>query len=270
MTNRKLLKASSAILKKARESGASLCGFAGVNELVNAPSFTFAPRMPDAGKGVGTRENDLGLKPGEAAWPENAQTVLVIAVEHPDDKPEMDWWFGRTDPPGNRVLAGIIRQLCDWIPQTFGIGVFHLPYHVEKGGTYLKDAAVLAGLGCIGKNNILVTPEFGSRVRLRALTLDTRFPSTGPSGFNPCDGCEEWCRKACPRKAFEKQLYNPQTYGQDTLPGRDGRYSRSLCNLQMDKDIANGKETSADGFDDPVKVIRYCRNCEQACPVGKD
>jgi epoxyqueuosine reductase len=35
-----------------------------------------------------------------------------------------------------------------------------LPYKVEEGGMFLKDAATLAGLGIIGKNNLLITPEF--------------------------------------------------------------------------------------------------------------
>jgi len=51
----------------------------------------------------------------------------------------------------------------------------------------LKDAAVLAGLGCIGKNNLLLTPEYGSRVRLRAFTIDLVLPSTGPLPFDPCE-----------------------------------------------------------------------------------
>ena len=269
MTNREMLKASATILKKAKEFGASLSGFANVKDLKKAPSFTFAPKMPGAGEGIGTRKNDLGLKPGEAAWPEDAKTVLVIAVEHPDDKPEMDWWFGRIDPPGNRILARVIDKLCTWISETYGIGVFHMPYHVEKGGTYLKDASVLAGLGCIGKNNILVTPDYGPRVRLRALTLDVSFPSTGPSGFDPCTTCEEWCRKACPQKAFKNQLYGPKDYGQNILPGRDGNFSRPNCNIQMNKDNSDAKEEIVEGSDEPVKLIKYCRNCEQACPVGK-
>ncbi len=269
MTNREMLKASATILKKAKEFGASLSGFANVKDLKKAPSFTFAPKMPGAGEGIGTRKNDLGLKPGEAAWPEDAKTVLVIAVEHPDDKPEMDWWFGRIDPPGNRILAKEIDKLCTWISETYGIGVFHMPYHVEKGGTYLKDASVLAGLGCIGKNNILVTPDYGPRVRLRALTLDVSFPSTGPSGFDPCTTCEEWCRKACPQKAFKNQLYGPKDYGQNILPGRDGNFSRPNCNIQMNKDNSNAKEEIVERSDEPVKLIKYCRNCEQACPVGK-
>ncbi len=269
MNSRDRLQASSAILKTAKEFGASLCGYADVETLKKAPSFTFAPRMPGVGTGVGTRESAHGLQPGEVAWPANAMTVLVIAVHHPADQPEMDWWFGKVDPPGNRILSDIIRRLCDWITQTYDIGVTHLPYHVEKGGTYLKDAAVLAGLGCIGKNNILITPELGPRVRLRALTLDAAFPSTGPSGFNPCEDCGEWCRKACPRKAFDEPMYLSQDYGQDLLPGRDGTYSRPSCNNQMDKDIADAEENQVDGFDTPIKVIKYCRNCELACPVGK-
>ncbi|MCP3899238.1 MAG: epoxyqueuosine reductase [Desulfobacteraceae bacterium] len=269
MNDKELLKASSAILKKAKEFGASLAGFANVEELKKAPSFTFAPKMPGAGEGVGTRKNDLGLKPGEAAWPENAKTVLVIAVEHPDDKPEMDWWFGRIDPPGNRVLADVIKKLCIWIAETYGIGVFHLPYHVEKGGTYLKDSAVLAGLGCIGKINILVTPEYGPRVRLRALTMDVSLPSTGPTGFDPCAYCDEYCRKACPQHSFENRRYDPKDYGQDILPGRDGSFSRPNCNIQMDKDNENAIEEMVEGSDKPVKLIKYCRRCEHACPVGK-
>jgi epoxyqueuosine reductase len=35
-----------------------------------------------------------------------------------------------------------------------------LQYKVEEAGMFLKDAATLAGLGIIGKNNLLITPEF--------------------------------------------------------------------------------------------------------------
>jgi epoxyqueuosine reductase len=269
MKDRPLLKAASAILARAGELGADLCGFASVEALRQAPSFTFAPRMPGAGQGVGTRENKLGLRPGEVAWPERAKTLLVVAVSHPEDRPELDWWFGKSDPPGNRVLADVVSRLCGWIDETYGIGTVHLPYHVEKGGTYLKDAAVMAGLGCIGRNNILITPKFGPRVRLRALALDAVLPPTGPSAFDPCALCDDLCRRACPRKAFGRQAYLPEDYGQEILPGRDGRFLRASCNLQMDADIEAAVEETVDGRDQPVTIIKYCRRCEKACPVGK-
>jgi epoxyqueuosine reductase len=268
MNSTNIRRNSAAILKKAKELGATLAGFALVDDLRTAPSFTFAPNMPGAGEGVGTRENTMGCKPGEVLWPEGARSMLVIAVEHPADKPEMDWWFGRVDPPGNRILARIVRELSHWIESATPIQTVHLPYHVEKGGTYLKDAAVLAGLGCIGKNNLLVTPEFGPRVRLRALTLDVVVPSTGPSRFDPCLRCNAPCRAACPQQAFAKRIYSSRDYGQGRLPGRIGVFSRPACNLQMEADTAAGVEQPVDGFETPVRVIQYCRACELSCPVG--
>ena len=77
------LNASSTIIKMAKELGATLAGFALVEDLKTAPSFTFAPKMSNVGDGIGTRKGALGLKPGEVAWPDGAKSVLVIAVEHP-------------------------------------------------------------------------------------------------------------------------------------------------------------------------------------------
>ena len=244
MTNS--LKVSSAILHKAKELEANLVGIARVADLKSAPSFTFAPKMPRAGEGIGILKTDSGLKPGEAAWPDNARSMVVIAIPHPEDEPEMDWWFGHKVPPGNRILANICRKLCLWIERTFGIHTVHLPYHVEKGGTFLKDAAVMAGLGCIGKNNILVTPEYGPRVRLRALTVDADLFATGPRQFDPCKACKEFCRRACPQKAFDSRLYTPEDYGQNNFPGRDGTYSRPVCNMQMEQDNDTAKDILVD------------------------
>ena len=269
MTTRDNQQIASVLLSKATELGADLVGFADVEELKQSPSFTFAPKMTGAGEGTGTRKNKLGLKPGEVLWPEKAKTVMAIAVHHPQDKPEMDWWFGKVDPPGNRVLAKVIRELCTWINNEFDFNGVHLAYHIEKGGTYLKDAAVLAGLGCIGKNNILVTPKYGPRVRLRALTLDINLPSSGPLAFDPCLQCDDLCRKACPQKAYSIEQYTAKAYDQDILPGRDGFFARPACNQQMDKNIEKAKEHIVEGIDKPVKIIKYCRICELSCPVGK-
>lgn len=269
MSDNDVLALSSRILAKARALGASLAGFADIDNLKAAPSFRFAPRMPASEGGVGIHPSQGGLKPGEVAWPAEARSVLVIAVAHPEAKPEMDWWFGPADPPGNRILADIVRRLCAWIGESSGIKTVHLPYATEKGGTFLKDAAVLAGLGCIGRNNLLVTPEYGPRVRLRALTLDARMPQGGPSGFDPCAHCDNRCRKACPQGAFTRKLYTAWQYGQSELPARTGDYSRPSCNVQMEKDEAVAVEETVEGFEQPAEIIRYCRSCELSCPVGR-
>ncbi len=271
MNDQPLQGVSTAILNQAKELGASLAGFARVAEVKTAPSFTFAPKMPDAGEYLEIWGNDLGLKPGETAWPDHAKTLLVIALSHPPDQPELDWWVGLKNPPGNRRLINIVNGLGPWMEQAYGIRTFHLPYRVEKGGTYLKDAAVLAGLGCIGKNNLLLTPEFGPRIRLRAMTLDVDLPSTGTRDFDPCAQCEEFCRGACTQKAFGSKIYQEQDYDQDLLPGRDGRFARPICQIQMDSNEKPLRDQTKHGSlaDSALPTIKYCRNCELACPVGK-
>ena len=257
------------LIGKARELGADLAGMVRIEDLKIAPSFSFAPIIAGSGDEIGTRKSTLGLKPGEVHWPNEAKTVMVIAVHHPEEKPELDWWYGKKDPPGNRELARIVRELCEWIPANLHCGVVHLPYHIERGGTYLKDAASLAGLGCIGRNNILVTPEFGPRVRLRALTLDIELPSTGPIDFDPCGKCADLCRKACPQKAFERQRYSAETHGQAILPGRDGTFARPTCNERMEMDNEEALIQYVDELGEETKIVKYCRRCELACPVGK-
>ena len=162
----------------------------------------------------------------------------------------------------------INKALSAWIETTFQITTHKLPYHVERGGIFLKDAAVLAGLGRIGKNNILVTPELGPRVRLRAMLLEQAIAPTGPIDFDPCDGCDEPCRQACPQMAFNKHIFSPTETGLEQLPGRSGCFSRPTCNQQMKADIDAAVEETDPESGQMEKIIKYCRRCELACPAG--
>lgn len=188
---------------------------------------------------------------GKGEWPRDPKSVLVLALVHDETEPELDWWDGERGTPGNRKLESIAMSLRQWLKEDLNSNTHLLPYHVEKGGIFLKDAAVLAGLGTIGMNNLLITPEFGPRVRLRALLLDVDLAPTGPIDFAPCAGCDRPCRSACPQEAFTS-----------------GSYRRTLCNEQMERDEANaviGEEGQEKNV--PSRYIRYCRACELACPV---
>lgn len=259
---------STKILDKAREYGADLAGFAAVAELKQSPSVLFSEYLATSDDPALTDVRCAGLSGGPVTWPEGAKSVLTIGIHHPADSPEMDWWFGSADPPGNRLLAKIVRNLCFWISENLGIAVYHLPYHIDKGGIYLKDAAVLSGMGCIGKNNLLLTPEYGPQVRLRALTLGVDIASTSRLEFDPCTDCQQWCQKACPQHALSTKT-SFTAVPQDHLTGRDGSFSRKLCDIQMEIDRDNAQEQTMEDFEAPVKLIKYCRRCEFSCPVGK-
>ena len=68
-------------------------------------------------------------------------------------------WTGRRRPATRRateLLMDIAAQVSVWAEETLGARAWPQTYWVEEGGVYMKDAAVLAGLGCIGRNNLLV------------------------------------------------------------------------------------------------------------------
>jgi epoxyqueuosine reductase len=230
------------ILLKAGDLGASLAGIAAVSSLQASPSYQAYDRLP-------YYEGYAG-----ADWPAAARSVLVLGLVHDPAQPELDWWDyhpGRTR--GNRRLIAIAESVELWMRQELGIGARPLAYRVEQGGILLKDAAVLAGLGAFGRNNLVITPQFGPRVRWRALFLDVALKPTGPADYDPCAACDMPCRRACPQDAFV-----------------DGAYSRARCDRQMEIDEAN--EAIIEGWvadGPPARVRKYCRACELACPVGR-
>ncbi len=249
------------ILDKAREAGASLAGIASVEHIRQAPAHQVFPRLKDY-SGVGTPA-DGTTGTGEEDWPGQARSALVIALEHPESRPELDWWDGK-GTPGNRALMEIVKKVRPWIEEELDIRTHRLHYFVQKGGVFLKDAAVLAGLGCLGQSNLLVTPEFGPRVRLRALFLEAELEPTGPIDFDPCPDCDQLCRQVCPEQAMDSFVPAFDAFSGLSLPARDGTYDRDVCNVRMEKDMAASKALS--GQESPV--IKYCRECEFACPVG--
>ncbi len=279
------------IVQKAKSLGATIAGVANVESVKGSPSHLIYPKIGMNLK-VPWQEAKDDVKPSEVAWPSDVLSVVVIGVEHHADKPELDWWDGK-GTSGNRILIQINKQLSEWIENTLPVKTYKLPYFVSKGGIFLKDAAFMAGLGCIGKNNLVITPGYGPRIRFRALLLNRKAEVTGPLEFNPCEGCEQPCRKACPVKAFQNTVYSADALGQSSLPGINGTYDRVTCNVKMEKDIedavtaipANDEEhqevlQAIDQFEEGVKVkpqsdirpyycVKYCRGCELSCPPAR-
>lgn len=260
----------SVFFDKLKALGADSVGVASVSALRNGPSEQLFPNMKDHSRDHFAEEITTGLPHGSVYWEEDARSVIVYAVAHPADQPQMDWWCGEIDPPGNKKLLSISREFKKWLAVAFpDIHVYPKRYHVERGGVYLKEAALQAGLGCIGRNNLLITPEYGPRVRLRAMTISVELEPTGPIDFDPCEGCDAPCLKHCPQQAFSERIYTPEETGLQYLPGRDGSYYRAACNRQMLKNEDEAQIGSMpEVCDHPEKIIKYCRNCELFCKVG--
>jgi len=278
------------IISKATSLGATVAGVASVDTLKQSPSHRIYPII---GLDLDKRWPEVGndARNESVAWPEDAKSAVVIGVEHNPAEPELDWWDGK-GTPGNRILIRIAKELSVWIENSFTVRTHKPPYMIEKGGLFLKDAAVLAGLGCIGRNNLVVTPDYGPRIRFRALLLGCEAEPTGPRDFNPCIDCKQPCRRVCPIKAFEQKVFSSKALNLSKLPGTEGTYDRVTCNVKMNQDIVNAIDAvpsgqkekhearlAIDGFEDGFRnksqkavvdyCVKYCRRCELVCPVGK-
>jgi len=85
-----------------------------------------------------------------------------------------------------RALAIAASQVVDWRRQTA-----HLSH---------KKVAVQAGLGWMGRNNLLVTPRHGARVRLVTVLTDLPLKADQPLSAE-CGSCRN-CLSICPAGAI--------------------------------------------------------------------
>ena len=87
---------------------------------------------------------------------------------------------------GAKALPVAASQLVDWQNQ--------------RGHLSHKRIAVAAGLGWLGRNNLLVTPRFGAQVRLVTVLTDLELDPDRPLERG-CGSCHA-CITACPAKAI--------------------------------------------------------------------
>ncbi len=111
-----------------------------------------------------------------------------------------------------------------------------------------KTAAVLSGLGFIGKNALFITPEYGSKVRLATVLTDMPLTAQKPLQEPKCGACEI-CKQACPAHAITGELYR---YGE----ARHTIFDAKRCSEHMKtyKDIGRGA---------------VCGLCMRACPYNR-
>jgi epoxyqueuosine reductase len=112
-----------------------------------------------------------------------------------------------------------------------------------------KLGAHLAGLGWIGKNCLLITPDLGPRVRWATVLTDAPLEATGGSMEERCGDCRE-CVDVCPVKAFTGE---PFRVGEP----RGVRFAAHKC----DRYFAAMKAK------DPEMAV--CGLCLYVCPCGR-
>lgn len=110
---------------------------------------------------------------------------------------------GHLDWEAYKLVKDLHKLGYSGIPLTAGDSPFDTR-HLEGMLSY-KETALSAGMGVIGWNTMLLTPEFGARVRLSCVVTDASLENTTSSAdYNPCLDCKGACVKICPVKALKQ------------------------------------------------------------------
>lgn len=183
-------------------------------------------------------------------------SIVIIAMQL--DDPAKDAWTESQDWTRggknfiDQILANIAYSACLELDQR-GFPSKPLSYN----GSFLKHLAVRAGLGIIGMNNLLITPDLGPNIRLRGYATSAMLEPSKPllDSFHPCDSCPEPppCILACPAKAFLHELPSELNNIYEHLPKSD--YNKDIClKYCLDNLESLGPTTKL-----------WCRKCEEAC-----
>ena len=92
-----------------------------------------------------------------------------------------------------------------------------------------KHAAQLAGLGTIGRNSLLITPEFGPRVRLACLLTEAPVETTHRRQKKQCRKCDA-CIRVCPAQAIHAPE-SGQPYAINRFACRAYRQAGLVCSV---------------------------------------
>jgi len=143
-----------------------------------------------------------------------------------------------------------------------------------KGDLNLKHAAAEAGLGSRGVSDLLITPNYGPRVRLFGVITDAELEPTPKDDQNYCTDCS-LCIKACPSGAISESGCNPKICSPYAMKNGLPQI------LQFIKEFEN--ESSKEKIFKKLRGLKMwnfwqalsqgsfyeCFMCIQSCPVGK-
>lgn len=231
------------ITKAALEAGASIVGVADLDIVKGLPSYD--------GLRLDTFRSAISY-----AVPLPGQAFELI---HESDPGRFYAWAYKTanqllDIIGIRV-ASLISSLGGEslaIPSSMRVDPFNELGHVSH-----KAFALAAGLGWIGRNNLLVTPDYGPRVRLGTVLTDLELDSGSPMD-NKCGDCR-LCILSCPSKALSYREFK-------TRPStREEIFDPKKCSARLNnmKEILS-KKPGIGEF-----AVTVCGMCIKVCPYGK-
>jgi epoxyqueuosine reductase len=214
-----------------------LVGVANVERWTDPP---FRPWMPEA------------FFP-QSIFPE-ARSVIVIGLPIPlpvlETSPSI--WYRELYTTVNILLDQYTYRLANLLNEEGYPSVFVPRDGYGKIEVLLKNpitffshrhAALLAGLGTFGINNMILTPQYGPRVRFGSVFTAAELPPDPLIREDLCTGCMR-CVRMCPAHALDEENYP--------------------------EGITDTQACASHSADLNRRYVSPCGICIKVCPVGED
>jgi len=136
------------------------------------------------------------------------------------------------------ILLDTIGLIVTSAIQDFGYQAMPIPtsqlvdWKNQKGHLSHKHMASAAGLGWIGRNNLLVNEKFGSRIRLVTILTDFPLVVSSPS-IKDCGACLD-CLSVCPTGAIkvrQEEFDHLRCYEQLRTFAKTLHFSHNICGV---------------------------------------
>ena len=268
---------SDQVKARAREFGADLVGIADGQVINEHPPDALHPRRP----------RDLTDLDGDR--------VIVLAKRTFTGSSKIRAWDDRHKFYNDEIALSRLEEasleLVYWLEDCGYPAVIVPPTHTDPWrydgdpnahrGTLLslEHAAVEAGLGTLGLNLQLLTPEYGPRVILSAVLCSVPVEPDRKMDQALCLGpsCGR-CLSSCPGNVIKHWDRDWAACDKYRRPYGFGKFADHLVGIINEDDPARQKEMirSESTFYLWQSILRGagavtgCRNCQDVCPIGQD
>ena len=173
------------------------------------------------------------------------KTIIVLGLSYPSKTVE---YKGKSYGVLSRYSYNtdyhlVFKKVFETIEKAFDKLKIKSHFSVDVSDIYEKQAATLANLGYIGKNQLLINNKYGTYLNLATILVDIDITKN----IEVADDCGDCtlCIDACPSSAL------------------DNGFDRELCisDISQEKNILS--ETEISYF---KEVIYGCDICQQVCP----
>ena len=225
----------------------------------------------------------------------DGKRVIVLAKRLNDGVARIRRWDDRHKYYNDELtlthLEETSLELVYWLEDNGYPALIVPPTHVTPGNyredpkehleplLSLSHAAVEAGLGTLGLNLQLLTPQYGPRVLLAAVLCSVEVECDQPMTEALCKGptCGR-CLQVCPADAVREWGRDWQACDRYRSPHGFAQLADHLMKFAEEGDAAKRKQLlrSEDSFNLWQSILRGagvvtgCRRCNDVCPVGAD